>query len=68
MVDFHAKEERAELTGGYSSKRISKYTAALAYNITENGDASISLEYDHGTDKDTLAWLNQYVVKLNYKY
>jgi hypothetical protein len=51
-----------------SSKRISKYTASLAYNITENGDASVSLEYDHGTDKDTLAFLNQYLVKLNYKY
>jgi hypothetical protein len=52
----------------YSSKSISKYSAALAYNITADGSASISVEYDHGTDKDTLMWLNQYLVKLNYKY
>ena len=52
----------------YSSRSTSKYSAALAYNITENGDASVSFEYDHGMDKDTMTWLNQYVVKLNYKY
>jgi hypothetical protein len=52
----------------YSSASISRYAAELAYNITENGDASISIGYERGTNKDTMTWLNQYVVRLNYKY
>jgi hypothetical protein len=52
----------------YSSVSISRYAAELAYNITENGDASVSVGYERGTNKDTMTWLNQYVVRLNYKY
>jgi hypothetical protein len=52
----------------YSSTSISKYSAELAYNITASGDASISIGYERGTDKATLTWLNQYVLRLNYKY
>jgi hypothetical protein len=52
----------------YSSQSISRYSAELAYNITSNGDASISFGYERGTNKDTMTWLNQYVVRLNYKY
>jgi hypothetical protein len=32
------------------------------------GGASISFEFDHGTNKDTLVSANQYLVKLSYKY
>lgn len=53
---------------GYSSQSISRYAAELAYNITAAGDASISIGYERGTNKDTMTWLNQYVVRLNYKY
>jgi len=52
----------------YSGQNIQKYTAALAYKITTDGSSSISLEYDKGTDKDTLTVLNQYLVKLTYAY
>jgi hypothetical protein len=52
----------------YSSQSISRYSAELAYNITADGDASVSIGYERGTNKDTMTFLNQYVVKLNYKY
>jgi hypothetical protein len=52
----------------YSQARISSYSAELAYNLTEDGSASVSAGYERGTVKDTLEWVNQYVVKLNYKY
>jgi len=52
----------------YSTQSVSRYAAELAYNITENGDASVSIGYERGANKDTMTWLNQYVVKLNYKY
>jgi len=52
----------------YSSQSISRYAAELAYNITANGDASVSIGYERGTNKDTMTWLNQYVIRLNYKY
>jgi hypothetical protein len=52
----------------YSSQSISRYAAELAYNITADGDASISIGYERGTNKDTMTWLNQYVIRLNYKY
>ena len=51
-----------------STRSISRYAAELAYNITENGNASVSVGYEHGINKDTMTFLNQYVVKLNYKY
>jgi hypothetical protein len=49
-----------------SGQNILEYTAALAYKITTDGSSSISLEYDRGTDKDTLNFLNQYLLKLTY--
>jgi hypothetical protein len=49
-----------------SGQNITEYTAALAYKITTDGSSSISLEYDRGTDKDTLNFLNQYLIKLTY--
>lgn len=52
----------------YSSRAISMYSGELAYNITADGNASVSVGYQRGTDKDTLTWLNQYVLRLNYKY
>jgi hypothetical protein len=51
-----------------STRSITRYAAELAYNITENGNASVSIGYEHGTNKETMTFLNQYVVKLNYKY
>ena len=47
---------------------IYKYTGAVAYNLSNDGSSSVSVEYDRGTDKDTLAGIQQYLVKLNYKY
>jgi hypothetical protein len=32
------------------------------------GNSAISFEYDWGTDKDTLVFTNQYLLKLSYKY
>jgi hypothetical protein len=49
-----------------SGQNIVEYTAALAYKITTDGSGSISLEYDRGTDRATLNFLNQYLVKLTY--
>jgi hypothetical protein len=51
-----------------SRAKISSYSIELAYNLTDDGSASVSVEYDRGTTKDTLEWVNQYLVKLNYKY
>jgi len=51
-----------------SSMTIYKYVASLAYNLTDDGNTSISVEYDRGTEKDTLALVNQYLVKLNVKF
>jgi len=51
-----------------SSKIVSRTTAELVYNIAPDGSTSVSLQYDKGTDKDTLTDIHQYVVKLNYKY
>jgi hypothetical protein len=47
---------------------IHLFTTNLAYNFTESGKTSISLEYQNGTDRDTLEKLNQYLVTLNVKY
>jgi hypothetical protein len=51
-----------------SNRSIRLYTAELAYNFTEDGLTSISLEYQNGTNRDTLEKLNQYLVTLNVKY
>jgi hypothetical protein len=44
------------------------YSATLAYKITPDGSASVALEYDYGTDKDTLVMANKYLVTLTYAY
>ena len=51
-----------------SSQNIHLFTTNLAYNFTETGKTSISLEYQNGTNRDTLEKLNQYLVTLNVKY
>jgi hypothetical protein len=51
-----------------SSQNIHLFTTNLAYNFTETGKTSISLEYQNGTNRDTLERLNQYLVTLNVKY
>jgi hypothetical protein len=51
-----------------SSQNIHLFTTNLAYNFTETGKTSISVEYQNGTNRDTLEKLNQYLVTLNVKY
>jgi hypothetical protein len=51
-----------------TSAKISQYSIELAYNLTDDGGSSVSVEYKRGTTKDTLEFVNQYLVKLNYKY
>jgi len=47
-------------------RTIHLFTTNLAYNFTEK--TSISLEYENGTDRNTLEKLDQYLVTLNVKY
>ena len=42
-------------------------TTSLNYNFTETGKTSISVEYQNGTNRDTLEKLHQYMVTLNVK-
>lgn len=51
-----------------SNRTIHLFTTNLAYNFTESGKTSISVEYQNGTNRDTLEKLNQYLVTLNVKY
>jgi hypothetical protein len=51
-----------------SNNKIWKYVATAKYNITDAGNSSIQLQYTHGTDKDTMVFLNQLVLKLSYAY
>ena len=51
-----------------ASENIHLFTTNLAYNFTETGKTSISVEYQNGTNRDTLEKLNQYLVTLNVKY
>lgn len=67
--------ERLVLTGTYrffwderSRRSISLLSAALAYGLTDDGSAAVSLEYTKGTDKDTLRELDQYIAKLSLKF
>lgn len=66
---------RLSLVGTYkyywderSREEAKMTTAAVAYNLTDDGSTSISFEYQRGTDKDTLDRVRQYVVSLNYKF
>jgi len=51
-----------------SDRTIHLFTTNLSYNFTESGKTSISVEYQNGTDRNTLEKLNQYLVTLNVKY
>lgn len=51
-----------------TNSRIWKYVATAKYNITDAGNSSIQLQYTYGTNKDTMVFLNQMVVKLSYAY
>jgi hypothetical protein len=51
-----------------SDENIDLFTTALAYNLTESGHTSISVEYQQGTKRDTLDEVDQYLVTLNAKY
>jgi predicted porin len=51
-----------------NSNRTMLFTTNLAYNFTESGKTSISVEYQNGTDRNTLENLNQYLVTLGVKY
>ena len=51
-----------------SNRNVHLLTTSLNYNFTETGKTSISLEYQNGTNRDTLEKLNQYMVTLNVKY
>jgi hypothetical protein len=55
-------------TDAYTGRKIQKYVATAKYNISEQGNSSIQIEYSHGTDKETLVFLNQVLVKLAYAY
>ena len=45
-----------------------QYGAQAAYNLSNDGSTSVSLQYIRGTDKDTLTPARQLLMKLNYKY
>jgi hypothetical protein len=51
-----------------SQRNVHLFTTNLAYNFTEEGKTSISIEYQNGTKRDTLEKLDQYLVTLNVKY
>jgi hypothetical protein len=51
-----------------SDEDVELFTTALAYNLTEAGTTSISIQYANGTKRDTLEEVDQYMVTLNAKY
>ena len=51
-----------------SQQEINLASAAVAYNITEDGSTSVSFEYQRGTEKATMKFLDQYLATLNYKF
>jgi hypothetical protein len=51
-----------------SGSKIYKYVATAKYNISDSGNSSVQLQYTYGTDKDTLVFMNQVLVKLAYAY
>lgn len=55
-------------TDANSHRSIYRITPEIAYKLSDDGSTSVSLQYDRGTDRDTLTTVNQYVAKLNYKY
>ena len=55
-------------TERYMRQTIHNGIVEVGYHLTPDGKSSISLQYSKGTDKDTLAYADKYVVGLNYKY
>jgi hypothetical protein len=51
-----------------SGKDVELFATALAYNLTDEGNTSISFKYENGTKRDTLEEVDQYLVSLNAKY
>ncbi|WEJ08556.1 hypothetical protein [Sinorhizobium prairiense] len=51
-----------------SGDHISDYLAEIAYNLDPTGSTSISIGYENGTRKETLDYVDQVELKLNYKY
>lgn len=51
---------------GGAAAAVTASASATACKI--QGSSSISLEYDWGTDPNTLVFTNQYLIKLNYAY
>ena len=51
-----------------SKQSVRMFTTNLGYNFSKEGKTSISVEYQNGTERDTLEKLNQYLVTLNVKY
>jgi hypothetical protein len=55
-------------TDANSKRSVYRITPELAYKLSDDGSTTVSIQYDRGTDKDTLVSVNQYLAKLNYKY
>jgi hypothetical protein len=51
-----------------SRNTITKYKAIAKYNVSEAGNSSVQVEYTRGTDKDSLIYLNQVLLKLAYAF
>jgi hypothetical protein len=51
-----------------SGEDVELITTALGYNLTDEGNTSISFKYENGTKRDTLEDVDQYMVSLNAKY
>jgi len=58
----------AGLLSPATNQAVHLFTTNLSYNFTESGKTSVSVEYQNGTQRDTLEKLNQYLVTLNVKY
>lgn len=52
----------------YSHRKVQLYSTEVAYNLTQDGTAAISLQYTRGTEKDNLERMNKYVLGLAVKY
>lgn len=51
-----------------SSDVAQMFGAAIAYNLSDDGSASLSFEYAKGTAKETMQQQDQFTIGLNYKY
>lgn len=52
----------------YAQRAVHMYGAEIGYNLTTDGKSSVSVQYNKGTDKDTLEKKDMYVLGLNFKY